>query len=418
MLIQTLLNRCQKFKSFVYHKVRLMQVEGVEALVVEVLARKNSPGRCSICHRKAGTYDHQPRERLFQFVPLWGIPVYLAYRMRRIDCPDHGVRIEALPWARGKGTLTHALELFLARWARRLSWQEVAQCFGVSWQRVYRSVQAVVDYGLKHRSLKDIVAIGVDEVYFGKGAQFLTVVYQIQQGCRRLLSVSPGRDSRSLLKFFRLLGRERTRALQFICSDMWKPYVKVIAKKAPQALHILDRFHIVANFNKVVDAVRAGEARQMAREGYEPVLKNAKYCFLKRPENLSPTQSIKLKELLQYNLKTVRVFLLKESFQGLWTYSRVGWARWYLKKWCARANRSRLVPVKKFVRSMRKHEERILNWFRAGKRVSTGVVEGFNRKINLTTRKAYGYRSLKVLETALYHTLGKLPEPPETHRFC
>ena len=90
---------------------------------------------------------------------------------------------------------------------------------------------------------------------------------------------------------------------------------------------------------------------------------------------------------------------------------------YHLRKWCARAMRSRLEPVKQFVGTIRRHEELILNWFKARKAYSSGVVEGLNRKVNLITRKSYGHRSLEVLEIALYHTLGDLPEPAAAHRF-
>lgn len=418
MLLQTVLNHCQKFKSFVYRSVRMETIKGLEALVVKVVPRKNSLPRCSACGCTAPTYDHQLKARLFQFVPLWGIGVYFRYRMRRVNCPQDGVRIESVPWAKGKSPITRALELFLARWARRLSWLEVARCFEVSWDSVYRSVRSVVEYGLKHRCLEGIEAIGIDEIQYAKGHQYLTVVYQIDEDRKRLLSVTKDRTVRSLLGFFRLLGSQRTQQLRFICSDMWKPYLKVIAKKAPQALHILDRFHIVSNLNKALNQIRAGEARRLVREGYQDVLKHTKYCFLKRKENLTPNQKTTLKEVLQYDLKSVRAFLLKESFQLFWNYTSPHWAEWYLKKWCARAMRSRLEPIQKFVKSIRRHLPLILNWFKAKKAFSSGVVEGLNRKINLTTRKAYGYRSFEVLKISLFHTLGNLPEPETAHRFC
>ncbi len=131
--------------------------------------------------------------------------------------------VEQVPWAGGKHHLTRAYAVFLARWARRLSWREVSLIFKTSWENVYRSVAWVVEYGLKHRSLEGITAIGVDEVQFQKGHRYLTVVYQINQGCRRLLWIGKDRTTKTLLRFFRMMGRERTAALQFICRDMWQP---------------------------------------------------------------------------------------------------------------------------------------------------------------------------------------------------
>ena len=418
MQIKTLLNACHKLKSFVYRKVYQQEINGEESLVAEIVARKNSRPCCSKCHRPASVYDHSPKTRDFRFVPLWGYPVFLRYRMRRVKCPEHGVVVEAVPWASGKSSLTKGMELFLARWARRLSWQEVARCFEVSWAQVFASVRRVVEFGLKHRDLEGVGAIGVDEIQYAKGHQYLTLVYQIDEGARRLLYVSKDRTARSLLGFFRMMGEERTARIKVVCSDMWQAYLKVIAKKLPDVLHVLDRFHIVAKLNKALDEIRAGEARQMRQEGYEDVLKHTKYCFLKRPENLSDKQKSKLNDVLQYDLKSVRAFLLKESFQLFWEYRSPYWAQWYLKKWCARAMRSRLDPIKKVVKTLRGHEPLILNWFRAKKAFSSGVVEGLNRKVNLTTRKAYGFRSLEVLKIALFHAMGDLPEPEMTHRFC
>ena len=184
------------------------------------------------------------------------------------------------------------------------------------------------------------------------------------------------------------------------------------------AIHILDRYHIVARLNKAIDEVRATEAREMKREGYDPVLTHSRWCFLKNPENLTERQRVKLKDLLRYDLKSVRAYLLKESFQGLWEYTSYHWAGRFLDGWIKRAMRSRLEPIKRVARSIRAHQALILNWFAARKEFSTGIVEGLNYKIKLTLRKAYGYRSLEVAEIALYHALGRLPEPNLTHEFC
>ena len=418
MRIETILNHCYRHKSFVYAGVRWERIGRKDVLVVEIVPRQNGLTECSICGESAPVYDHL-EERRFDFVPLWNIPVYFRYRMRRVDCPVHGVRVEKIPWAEGKSHLTKPFQLFLARWARKLSWKETAESFGTTWDNVFRSVKAIVAYGMKRRDLDGITAIGVDEIQYGKGHQYLTLVYQIDQSTRRLLFAGRDRKAKTLLRFFRDFGRERTARLKFVCSDMWRAYVKVIKKKAPDALHILDRFHIVQNLGKAIDKIRAAEVRELARKGYdETVLKRTKYCFLKKEENLTDGQRTKLVDVLQYDLKSVRAYLLKESFQLFWDYTSPYWAEWYLKKWCARAMRSRLEPIKAFVRTLRKHQPLIMNWFKAKKAYSCGVVEGMNRKINLVTRKSFGFRSFDVLTIALFHTMGDLPEPEFTHRFC
>jgi transposase len=415
--LKTLLNKVFRLKGFVYDKVGFEDAGGCQRIVASILPRKGSKPACSGCGRNGAVYDTSRRERRFQFVPLWGHQFYFAYRMRRVDCPSCGVKIEQVPWAEGKSPVTKPYELFLARWARRLSWKQVAEAFHTSWDSVFRSVKRVVEYGLEHRDLEGIGAIGVDEWCKGKGHDYATLVYQIDAGRRRLLHVAPKRTVKSLLGFFRMLGPRRAASIRHVCSDMWKPYLKVIAKKLPHALHILDRFHIVANLNKALSEVRAAEARRLRAEGYEDVLKHTKYCFAKNPENLTDKQRAKLEDVVQYDLKSVRAYLLKESFQALWSYRSAYWARWHLNKWCFKAMRSKLDPIKKFARSVRKHEELIINYFKAKKALSSGIVEGLNRNVNLATRKAYGFRTYEALEVCLYHNLGDLPEPKSTHEF-
>lgn len=418
MRIESLLNHCYRHKSFVYSGFRLEQSGKKESLVVEIKPRKNGLAFCSECGRTAPVYDHRD-ERQFEFVPIWNIPVHFCYRMRRVNCPEHGVRIERIPWADGKSHLCKPFQLFLAKWARKLSWKETAESFGTTWDNVFRSVKATVEYGMQRRDLYGVTAIGVDEIQYAKGHKYLTLVYQINAGARRLLFVGRERKAKTLLRFFREFGKERSARLMYICSDMWRAYVKVIKKKAPGALHILDRFHIVQNLGKAVDKIRAAEVRDLAQKGYDiDVLKRTKYCFLKNEENLTDKQRTRLADVLQYDLKSVRAYLLKESFQLFWNYKSPYWAEWFLKKWCARAMRSRLDPIKAFVRSLRNHQPLIMNWFKAKKEYSSGVVEGMNRKINLVTRKSFGFRSFDVLKIALFHTMGDLPEPEFTHRFC
>lgn len=418
MRIVTLLNRVHYLKSFVYISERMEVIDSRESLVIDIVARKNSRPICSGCGSKTGTYDHQKQPRRFSFVPLWGIPVYLCYLMRRVNCQRCGVKVEAVPWCDGNSHLTRQYQLFLAQWARRLSWQEVARVFHTGWNQVYRSVRSVVEYGLAHRDLDQIRAIGVDEIQYGQGQSYLTLVYQLDSDDKRLLYVGKKRSIRSLLRFFRELGRDRCSRIEYVCSDMWRAYLKVMRKKIPQAVHILDRFHIVGLLNRAVDEVRREEVKQLQAKGYEPVLLKSKYCLLKREENLTLGQEQRLADVLQYDLKSVRAYLLKESFQVFWTYTSPYWANWFLKRWCTRAMRSRLEPIKKFVKTVRRHEALMMNWFKAKKAYSSGIVEGLNRKVNLVTRKSYGFRSYDVLKIALFHTMGNLPEPEMTHRFC
>lgn len=418
MLVKTILNRCQKFKSFVYEDVRFAKWGDKECIEVVVNPRKGSAAICSDCHKPAPGYDRASASRRFEFIPLWGFTVFFLYVMRRVNCRTCGVKVEEVPWADGKHQLTKSYMQFLASWARSLSWKEVAERFQTTWEKVFNAVEYIVEWGLAHRDLSGISAIGVDEIQWKKNHKYLTLVYQINSGSVRLLWIGKERTQETFSKFFDMLGSERSALIEYVCSDMWKPYLQIIRQRIGQAVHVLDRYHIVARINKALDVVRAGEHRRMKQDGHEPLLTKSRWLLLKRPDNLTDSQDATLKDLLRYNLQSVRAYLLKEEFQQLWTYTSPGWAARFIDRWTMRVMRSRIEPLKKEAMTIRRHKELILNWFKAKGAMSSGVVEGMNNKAKLTMRKSYGFREFRSIEVALYHSLGKLPEPPVTHRFC
>lgn len=408
--------------GFVYQEVRL-QERGL-AMEIEITLQPHGGirGRCSQCQSPAPGYDRLS-ERRWRFVPLWGLATWFRYAPRRVHCPAHGVVVEYLPWSDGKRPLTCALMGFLARWARRLSWRETARVFQTSWESVYRSVEWFVEWGLAERQLAHVESLGVDEIHWGHGlraANFLTVIYQIDGHCRRLLWVGQRRTEATLRRGLKALGPEVVKGLRFVCSDMWKPYLRVLATEAGQALQVLDRFHITMHLNQAVDQVRRAESTRLraASQAAAQQLKHTRWTLLRRGSRVRGRARQKLQARLASKLQTARAWELKETFAHFWKYRSLTWAGAFLDYWTWRAMRSRLEPMKKVARMLRSHEELILNWFRAKGEISTGAVEGLNNKIRVVTRRSYGFRTYKAMEIALYHTLGRLPEPESTHRFC
>lgn len=414
----TFLNNVEKFKSFTYSSVEFDETSKPKVMRISITPRKNSKPVCSKCGCVGPQYDRSGTPRLFEHVPLWGVLVFYVYRMRRVDCPGCGVTVEEVPWCEGKHRQTKTYRWFLARWAKRLSWTEVARIFHTSWDSVYRAVETAVNWGLAARDLSGITAIGVDEVAWQKGHKYLTLVYDISGSAKRLLAICEERTTASLRTCLESLGQEVCSQIRFVCSDMWRPYLKVIRAVLGNSVHILDRFHVMKKFGDALDEIRRDETRQLKQDGYEPVLTKSRWCLLKRTENLTPTQTVRLAELLKYNLRSVRAYLIREDFQRFWDYVSPTWAGKFLDEWTTRVMRSRLEPMKKVVRTIRSHRELILNWFRAKGTISAGAVEGLNNKVKLVTRKSYGFRSLKITKLALFHNLGNLPEPEFTHEFC
>lgn len=414
MEVKVILNAIEKHSGFTYKSVRWGKKK--KSIEVEVTPQGKKTAVCSGCGKRRKVYDRR-EERRFQYIPLWGFPVFFLYIMRRVLCPQCGVKIEQVPWGSGKRPMTNRFEWFLSKWAKRLSWKEVGEAFGVSSDAVLRSVEMAVEWGRQRMKLSGITSIGIDEIYWKKG-HFLTLVYQIDSHAKRLLWVAEHRKEESLSGFFDWIGKRRSNKIKFACTDMWKAYLNVIRERAPNALNILDRFHIVAHMNKAVDEVRAKEMKRLKAKGVGAILTNMKWVLLRRPYNLRKEQKGRLGLLLSMNLRSARAYLLKEDFQHFWNYKTKGWAVKFMKQWCTRAMRSKLDPMKKVARMLRTHEKLILNWFEAKEHIQLGVVEGLNNKAKLTFRKAYGIRSFRNAQTALYHRLGNLPEPKWHHRFC
>lgn len=425
MLIKTLLNLVTNYKSFIFTKVwkETFPDTNQEAIVAEIKPREDTQGTCPKCGKKFPKYDTAQECRWFEFVPLWNIPVWFVYTMRRVKCLEHGVITEQVPWCEGKHSQTVEYRHFLATWAKRLSWKETAECFGTSIEKVHHAVEWIVDWGLKNRDLSGVTKIGVDEISRSKGHKYMTLVYQLDDDNKRLLGVEKGRTEKSLENFFDQFdegttGNDmRSKKIQYVCSDMLKAYLNVIEKRCVNALNILDRFHVKGHLTKAVDETRKLDVAKLKKTKKEKVLTKSKYIFLKNRENLTDKQAVKLAELMKCNLRVIRAYIMKEDFDWFWEYKSARWAGRFLDQWCVRAMRSKIEPMKKFVRMIRRHRNLLLNWFKS-KGLSSGIVEGFNNKVKLTVRKGYGYGSDNSLEVMLLHILGKLPEPKFTHRFC
>jgi transposase len=416
MRLKTILNRCCDLSGFIIESCKFISETEI---VVYIRSKKRRKGICSKCGTVSPGYDRLPEKRV-QFIPFWGNQIYFSYAMRRVNCSSCGVKVEHVPWSDGKQQITKHYAKYLADWAKEMSWKSVAVRFKTSWQTIFRAVESVVNYGLENRTLNGVTALGVDEVQYHKGHNYMTLVYQIDKGSRRLIWVGKDRTKKTLRRFYAdmwHIDRKFRKGIEVVCSDMWKAYLHVIKEKTPKAINVLDRFHVMQKFGKAIDTIRADEVKRLKTEGSDPVLTKSRWCFLKRKFNLTKSQKGKLKELVDMNLNTVKAYVLKEQFHRFWEYKSPTWAKKFLDNWCELANESELVPMIKVAKMLQNHSDLILNYFIAKKEFNSGIVEGMNRKVNLTIRKAFGFKSFDVMQIALYHQLGKLPEPKFTHKF-
>jgi transposase len=216
----------------------------------------------------------------------------------------------------------------------------------------------------------------------------MTLVYDIRAATKRLLAVAEHRTEVSVRACPEDLGEPARQGVRFVCSDRWRPDLKVIREESGHAVHVLDRFHVMQRFGKALDAIRAEEAKKLVDDGYEPVLKKSRWCLLKRPEDLTDKQAVKLKELLESNLRTMRADLQREGFQRLWESQGAAWAGKFPDEWTGRVMRSRPEPMQEVARTSRDHPPPILNRSRARGAIPSGAVEGLNNEVKLVTRKS------------------------------
>ena len=334
----------------------------------------------------------------------------LRYRPRRVDCPRCGIRVEDFPWAEPWARVTRALGNAVAMLARELSWQGTARQYGLNWKTVAGIVRRTVAYGLRKRKRPPVHVIGIDEVSRRKGQVYLTVVYDMER--RVVLWVGDGRNEEQVKPFFtEVMGRRRCTTLQVVCMDMSATYAKLVQKHARNAQILFDRFHIVKHLNEAVDEVRRSQMRRLVgKEKAE--FKSTRWLLLKNPWNLTSDQQERLSTLVRWNLPIVRAWYLKEAFQLFWGYRQSARAKAHLEKWMRSAMRSRLEPLKRFVRMLRSHLDGILAWTKI--RLSNGALEGMNNKIKSISHRSFGFRSAQNYISAIYHCCARLPLPEES----
>ena len=405
MLIETFIRKQLGLKA---HRVTKVEQTG-EQMTISIDRLGTRLLRCGVCRRRCRRVHSIREERQWRDLSMRKATLILRYRPRRIDCPRCGVRVEDFPWAEPWARVTRALGNAVALLARELSWQGRARQYGLNWKTVAGIVRRAVQYGLGKRKRPPVHVIGIDEVSRRKGQVYLTVVYDLER--RVLLWVGDDRTEEAVKPFFtKAMGRRRCATLRVVCVDMRAAYANLVEEYARNAQILFDRFHIVKHLNEAVDEVRRSEMRRLVgKEKAE--FKSTRWLLLKNPWNLTTDQQERLSTLVRLNLPIVRAWYLKEAFQLFWDYRQRARARAHLEKWMNSAMRSRLEPLKRFVRMLRSHLAGILAWTNI--RLSNGALEGMNNKIKSISHRSFGFRSAKNFIAAIYHCCARLPLPEE-----
>jgi len=313
-----------------------------------------------------------------------------------------------VPWARLECVYTRAFEEMVAYLAQVMDKTAVTRLMGIGWRTVGSIVERVVQDRLDAHRLDGLRNIGIDEFSYRKRHRYLTTVVDHER--RRVVWDAPGKSSETLGKFFDELGPKRIATLEHVTMDMAGGYVKAVSERAPGAQIIFDRFHVQALVSDAVDAVRRAEVNALAGTEHAKALKGSRYPLLKNPWNLRRSEKQKLAEVQRNNKRLYRAYLLKETLAAALDYRQLKRATEALDDWLAWALRSRLAPMVKAARTIRRHKDGILAYIRC--RLTNGLVEGFNNRTRMVARRAFGFHSAEPLISMIYLCCGGIQLKP------
>ena len=379
--------------------------EDDEVVVASVRPRKQAGSRCGICQRRCPGYDQGEGRRRWRCLDLGSVLTYLEADAPRVRCPEHGVVVASVPWARHNAGHTLAFDDQVAWLATHTSKSAVCELMRVTWRTVGSIVTRVVaDARARRDPLEGLRRIGIDEISYRKGHKYLVVVVDHDTGA--LVWAKPGRDAATVEAFFDEVGPDRCRAIRLVSADAASWISSVAKSRCPNATVCMDPFHVVSWATDALDEVRLqlwNAARKQKLALVATGLKGARFALWKNPNRLSDRQKAKLAWIAEINKPLYRAYLLKEQLRHVFQLRGAGGMA-MLREWLGWAARSRLKPFVKLAADMRRHLPAIEASLTHG--LTNARVESVNTRIRLLQRVAFGYRHPDALIAMSMLSLG------------
>jgi transposase len=318
------------------------------------------------------------------------------------------VKRESLDFLSDNPFYTKRFSYYVGRRCRASSIKDIAKELRLDWHTVKELEKQYMREQLRRAGTPGPKIIGTDEVSIRKGHTYRIVVSDLVRK-RPIWFGGVDRSEASMDAFYKWLGPKKSKGIQIAVMDMWKPFMKSTKKKghAPQAAVLFDKFHVMRHLGEAVDKVRRSEYRRLSGKD-KAFVKGQRYNLLSRWENLSLKGRQALRKLLSANKRLQTAYLLKESFDQLWGYSREGWARRFFDNWKESLKWQRLKPFEKFAAIVERNWSGIAAYCEAEEKFSLGFVEGVNTKIRVIQRRAYGLRDEEYLRLKILTCM--LPE--------
>ncbi len=383
------------------------------AIVASVRPAKGATRRCGVCQRRCAWYDRGEGRRRWRTLDLGSVVALLEADAPRVSCPEHGITVVSFPWARHRARHSLVFEDQVAWLAKHASRSAVEELMRVAWRTVGAIVTRVVaDAHSQRDPLEDLRRIGIDEISYKKGFKYLIVIVDHDTG--RLVWAAPGRDKKTLNKFFDLLGKSRSAMLKEVSADGADWIAEVVHSRCLNAKMHMDAFHTVQWATDALDEVRREVWNQARREGGDQALaeklKGCRYALWKNPERLTGRQKNKLAWVARTNDRLYRAYLMKEELR-LVIKLKGEEGVVLLKHWLAWTARCRIPAFVALGEKVRRHRTAIEASLHSG--TSNALVESTNTKIRVLTRVAFGFRSPEALiAMAMLSVGGVCPDLP------
>jgi len=353
-------------------------------------------------------YDHTT-EQVWQHLDTCQCRTYVHARLPRTTCPADGVRQIAAPWAELRSPFTRAYEGRLLALCRECDVTGVHRLTGASWDAVWGVLARAVARGLARKPRRLPVRLGVDEKALGKGQRYETVVVDLDRGT--VEAVLDDRSQAALETYYRQFTAAELAGIQAIAMDMEAHYIQATHACVPGAATklVFDKYHAVRLVTTAVDDVRRHEHKAL-RAADDRRLTGTKYLWLWNAENVPAWRRAEFMALKAAALQTSRAWAIKEALRPFWRYRSASWAAKHFAAWYFWATHSRLAPVIKAAKTLKRHLPNLLTYFTH--RITNALSEGINSKIQTFKLMACGYRNREHYKTAILFHCGGLDLEP------
>lgn len=367
--------------------------------------------RCSHhgCQRRGNIKRIMPDSREWRDVVVCGWKVVLTYRPKEVNCPTHGCSQELVPWAEQYSRITHRLEYLILLYAQLMTQKAAADLLCLASSTLSDLLHRIIGRLRDGRRIRNLKAIGIDEVSFKKGHKYVTVVYDLERSC--VVWVGEGKRRETIDRFFNEeLSDYQKKKIQWACCDMSETFIGAILDHCPNAKLVLDRFHVVKALGEAMDEVRKEEWRKVTGAD-KKALKGLRWLLFKHASTRTPEEKRILNALRTGNRRIHRACVLKDEFDQFWNFKAPWAAERFLNRWCTAALRSRLEPMRRFVKTIRTHSSNIITFISC--RLTNAKSEGLNRVIRMVKNRASGYRSVSAFIDLIYLVVGDVDIPAQ-----